>query len=221
MRSYELTTLRGSAADFHARPVPLPARPAVWVFDVGAPALVLGSSQATALADAAACDAAGVEVVRRRSGGGAVLLEPGAVVWFDVVVPADVLRDIGLGDDVGRSMVWLGEHVAVALGALDVEAIAVHRRAMVATAWSRLVCFDGLGPGEITTAGGKLVGISARRTRNASRFQCVVHVRWSPAALVELLAPPRPTPAELGPVATLPADVARVLPGAVAAALGT
>ena len=63
------------------------------MFEVDRPALVLGSTQRAEVVDERACADAGVEVVRRRSGGGAVLLEPGAVVWFDVVVPADVLRD--------------------------------------------------------------------------------------------------------------------------------
>ena len=44
-------------------------------------------SAATAIDLDVACAAPGVEVVRRRSGGGAVLLVPGEVVWFDVVVP--------------------------------------------------------------------------------------------------------------------------------------
>ena len=38
--------------------------------------------------DLEACAGAGVEVVRRRSGGGAVLVEPGSVVWVDVLVAA-------------------------------------------------------------------------------------------------------------------------------------
>ena len=59
----------------------------IWVFDVERPALVLGSTQRPDIVDAEACRRAGVEVVRRRSGGGLVLLEPGNVVWFDVVVP--------------------------------------------------------------------------------------------------------------------------------------
>jgi len=192
--------------------------PAVWVFDVTKPALVLGSKQRDAgIADDAACAAAGVEVVRRRSGGGAVLLEPGAIVWFDVVVPTAALHAAGVGDDVAASMTWLGWHVASALADLGVPAD-VHRGAMSCTTWCPLICFAGMGPGEVLVEGTKLVGISQRRSRGGARFQCAVHARWSPATLVGLLTADVPL-TELPPVATLPADVAVALPTAVAAAL--
>ena len=56
------------------------------------------------------------------------------------------------------------------------------------TPWSRKVCFGGLGPGEVTVDGHKLVGISQRRTRDGARFQCVVHRRWDPVPLLGVLA---------------------------------
>ncbi len=154
------------------------------MFEVDRPAVVLGSTQRADVVDERACAAAGIEIVRRRSGGGAVLLEPGAVVWFDVIVPADVLRDAGVGDDVGASMVWIGDHIAGALDELGIGGVAVHRGAMACSSWCPLVCFAGLGPGEVVRDGRKLVGISQRRTRAGSRFQCAVHERWSPARLV-------------------------------------
>ena len=192
------------------------------MFDVERPAVVLGSGQRDDVLDAAACAAAGVEVVRRRSGGGAVLLEPGAVVWFDVIAPIEQLRAVGVADDVAASMRWLGEHIVTALRDLGVPDVAAHQGGMVRTPWSGQVCFAGLGPGEIvvdgrTPAPRKLVGISQRRTRVGARFQCCVHAIWSPGALVALLAPPRPEPGDLPPVATLPPDVAAALPAQVAA----
>ncbi len=202
---------RGSAADFHARTIPEPAELVTWVFDVARPALVLGSGQRDAVADGEGCRVAGVDVVRRRSGGGAVLLLPGEVVWFDVVVPAAHLRGTGVGDDVRASMVWFGDHVAAALGDLGAGEVAVHDGGMVCSSWSPLVCFAGIGPGEVLRAGEKLVGISQRRTRAASRFQCAVHVAWSPNALTPLLADHPPADG-LPPVATLPPEVAAALP---------
>jgi lipoate-protein ligase A len=190
----------------------------VWAFDVRRPALVLGSKQrGPGIADDAACASAGVEVVRRRSGGGAVMLEPGRVVWFDVVVPAAHLHAAGVGDDVVASMTWLGWHVASALADLGVTAD-VHRGPMACSAWCPLVCFAGVGPGEVVTGDTKLVGISQRRSRVGARFQCAVHTTWSPDALVALLAADVPV-AELPPVATLAPDVAAAVPAAVAAAL--
>jgi len=215
---FAIETSRGSAADFHAREIGDDPAPAIWVFDVTAPALVLGSKQrGGGVADEAACAAAGVEVVRRRSGGGAVLLVPGEVVWFDVVVPIGQLRAAGVGDDVTASMTWLGGRVAAALAGLGVGAD-VHRGAMSCTAWCPLVCFAGLGPGEVLAGGDKLVGISQRRARGGARFQCAVHSAWSPQRLVDLLVADVPVDA-LPPVATLAPDVAAALPAAVAGAL--
>jgi lipoate-protein ligase A len=198
----------GAAADFHAREVVEPAVRSVWWLSVDRPALVLGSAQRTETADADALAAAGVELVRRRSGGGAVLLVPGQVVWVDVVVPrGDGLWD----DDVGRAAHWLGAAWAAALASCGVAGAEVHRGPLLRTAWSGLVCFAGVGPGEVTVAGQKLVGISQRRTRGWARFQCAAYLRWDPAALAALLAPPRPTVAELAglvrPVGVSEADL--------------
>jgi lipoate-protein ligase A len=167
------------AAAFHALEVPEPSERAVWVAQPTAPALVLGSAQP----DAHLRPGIDIEVVHRRSGGGAVLVVPGELLWVDVIVPAgDPLWD----DDVGRASHWLGDAWAAALGDLGVAAT-VHRGRMVRTPWSDAVCFAGLGPGEVTTVGRKVVGISQRRTRHAARFQCAALGRWDPAALADLL----------------------------------
>jgi lipoate-protein ligase A len=145
----------------------------MWIFEVEQPALVLGSSQAMV-------EVPGIEVVRRRSGGGAVHLAPGATLWVDVVLPrGDDLWD----DDIGRAPHWLGAAWAEAIG----DRALVHRGPMVRNEWSDLVCFAGLGPGEVTVDGRKVVGISQRRTRAAARFQCVVYERWDPQPLLDLL----------------------------------
>ena len=176
----------GSAAAFHGRPLDDPLRRAVHVFEVERPALVLGSAQPDDVVDLAACEAAGVEVVRRRSGGGAVLVEPGGVVWVDVELPRG---DPLWHDDVGRATWWLGECWAAAMEDLGITAtLTVHRGALLRTEWSSLVCFAGLGPGEITDAtGAKLLGIAQRRTRAGARMQCAVPLRWDPSAMAALL----------------------------------
>jgi lipoate-protein ligase A len=158
---------------------------AVRVCEVTGPALVLGSTQADEDVDAAAAARAGLEVVRRRSGGGAVLVEPGHLVWVDVVLPAgDPLWEV----DVGRAFWWLGRAWAGALAAVGVTGAVVHRGGVVASPWSRLVCFAGLGPGEVTLAGRKVVGMAQRRTRHAALFQCAVPLHWDPARLLAVLA---------------------------------
>ena len=105
-------------------------------------------------------------------------------IWIDVEIPRDDGRWV---DDVSRSFDWLGRSWRGALAGVGVDARA-HSGALVETRWSRMVCFGGVGPGELVVDGRKLVGISQRRTRDGARFQCVVHRRWDPASLVELLA---------------------------------
>jgi lipoate-protein ligase A len=194
--------------------VPDPASCELWLHDITAPALVLGSTQEEAIVDADACRRAGVDVVRRRSGGGAVLLFPGEVTWIDVIVPAGAP---GWSNDVHGPMVWLGGHLrrAFALALGDDVDLTVHDAALRSTPWSQLVCFDGVGAGEVLLGGHKLVGISQRRTRQAARLQCCWYSVYDPARLVELLDPSRrPSLADLAPIATLPAELG---PAAVAA----
>ena len=194
-----VTRVGGSAADFHARELPDVA--AVWQFDVGHPAIVLGSRQTPDVLDVAACRRRAVEIVRRRSGGGVVLLVPGATEWVDVFVPA---TDPRWDDDVGRSMVRIGERWVEALrGSVDGE-LTVHRGPMARTPWSELVCFAGIAPGEVLLDGVKLVGLSQRRTRRGARFQCAINRRFDDELLIELLA--HPVPSALPPIATLPAS---------------
>lgn len=158
--------------------------PTVRVLKVSAPTIVLGSSQSFDVIDVHACAEAGVEVVRRRSGGGAVWLDDD-MLWVDVFVPAGHL----LWDaDIGRSMWWLGEAWADSLAAVGVAGAEVHRGALVRTQWSSLVCFAGLGPGEVSIAGRKVVGISQRRTRAGALFQCGVVRRWDPERFLSLLS---------------------------------
>ena len=216
---YRIVRSRSTAGDFHARAVPVPASREIWRHDITTPALVLGSTQDQSDVDIDACRRAGVEVVRRRSGGGAVLLVPGEVTWLDVIVPAAMP---GWSDDVHGPMVWLGNGLAGAIArATGLDDLVVHDAAMRVTPWSRLVCFDGLGAGEVMLGGRKLVGISQRRTRDAARLQCCWYSAYDPQRLVTLLAPVagRPAVAELAPVATLPVGSADAIVRELAAAL--
>jgi lipoate-protein ligase A len=136
------------------------AERSIVVYEVARPTLVLGSSQRddTVAWDRAA--ARGVEVVRRRSGGSAVLVGPGTAVWVDVTIPTgDPLWD----HDVGRAFHWLGAAWTDVLAAAGLGAV-WHDGPMRRTAWSDRVCFAGLGPGEVTVEGRKVVGLRRVRT---------------------------------------------------------
>jgi lipoate-protein ligase A len=200
--SWAVDRRRGSAGELHGLDIPAPARREVWFLEADHRALVVGSTQPDHSVDREACEREGIEVARRRSGGGAVLVTPGEVLWVDVILPA---IDPLWHPDVSRATWWLGEAWAAALAACGVSGAVVHRGALVATEWSRLVCFAGLGPGEVTVAGRKVVGISQRRTRDAARFQCIALAAWDAeamAGLVRRATPPRrPTAAELADIA--------------------
>ena len=135
-----------------------------------------------------------------------MLVEPGRILWLDVLLPAgDPLWD----DDVARAFLWLGRVWADALAELGVPAL-VHEGGLCTTQWSRLVCFGGLGTGEVTDPEGrKLVGLSQRRTRAGARFQCCALLEWEPASIVSLLAL---SPAERADATTALSGVARGLP---------
>ena len=83
-----------------------------------------------------------------------------------------------LDDDVGRATHWLGQLWVRTLARRRVEGATVHTGAMVCRPWSKLVCFAGLGPGEVSIGERKAVGISQRRTRLGARFQCALYHRW-------------------------------------------
>ena len=173
----------GAVEDFLAREIRSVEEAEVWVYAVERPTLVLGSAQRGEVADLRRAAAWGVDVVRRNSGGGAVLLEPDRSIWLDVVLPRHDPRWI---DDVVRSAYWLGEVWAEAVATTGVPA-RVWRHRLEQTAWGRLVCFGAMGPGEVAVGGRKLVGISQRRTRDGARFQCLVHATWDPRPLLDLL----------------------------------
>ena len=170
---------RAPAGELHA--LGLPDGRVVRLLEATRPALVLGSTQQESVVVG---DTSGIDVVRRRSGGGAVLVEPARLVWIDVAIGrTDPLWD----DDVGRAFHWLGDAWASTLDGLGLTGAVVHRGGLVRTPQSDLVCFAGLGPGEVTVDGAKVVGMAQRRTRAGALFQCAVPLAWEPDRLAALL----------------------------------
>ncbi len=164
-----------------------PGRRVVAVCRVTGPAVVLGSTQSEAVVDRARAEAAGIGVARRSSGGGAVLVAPDDPVWVDVWVPA---ADPLWNRAVDRAFDWLGGAWVAALARVGVSGIAAHDRGFVAcTRWSGLVCFGGVGSGEVVTLDGrKVVGLAQRRNRHGAWFHGACALRWNPAPLVGVLA---------------------------------
>lgn len=178
---------RGGAHELHHLE-PADDRRRVLVMGLDHPAVALGSTQTESVLDPAAVARSGRVVTRRHSGGGLVVLDPGDALWVDVVIPAG---DALWRHDVGEAFIWLGEAWASALGSPTSPAGAptVHRGRPVEADLGRVVCFAGIGIGEVVVEGRKAVGLSQRRTRAFSRFQCLVHRRFDAEGTVALLAP--------------------------------
>ncbi len=172
-------------AELHARPFQAKGERLVTWCRPSKPALVLGSTQPCSVVDVAAVAAASIEVVRRRSGGGAVLVVPGDVFWVDLFIPRhDPLWD----DDVVRSSHWVGEVWRHALERAGVPASMVPVAAPACSGWSRLACFAGTAAGEVEVRGCKVVGVCQRRSRDGAIFHCAALIAWRPEDLVRLLA---------------------------------
>ncbi len=175
---------RGDAATFHRREVSVASARSLWLLHVSRPAVVLGSTQPIGAVDESMAAAHGIEVVRRRSGGSAVLVEPGRLVWADLVIGRD---DPLWENDIGRSPWWVGELWVAALRNVGIEAV-MHRGPMRRGEYGDRICFAGLGPGEVLVKGRKVVGLSQRRTREVARFQTAALVQWDPSLLAALCA---------------------------------
>ncbi len=220
---------RGTSGDLHAiDPEELLGgrRSAVVLMTPTDRALVLGSSQPDSLVDREAATAAGFAVARRRSGGGIVVTGADDAVWIDVVLAPSHPRSHADVDKAAAEIggVWRDALVSLSGGlTADQAGLEVHEGPSVHREAGRILCFGGLGPGEVTLQGAKLVGISQRRARWGARFQCQVQVRWEPGAWLHLVHAGPEAPEELLPlmVATItpPAAGADALPGALASAV--
>ena len=154
-----------------------------WGDDVAQGALVLGSSQSEELVDAEMLRRQGLDLVKRQSGGGAVLVVPESVVWIDVFIP----RDDPLWEaDVGKSALWLGKVWQATLLEFGISA-EVHQGPYQPSEWGELICFAGRASGEVFVDSKKSVGISQRRNRQGARFQTALAHQWDINDLSSLL----------------------------------
>ena len=178
---------RGSSGALHALEFPETATPHVWRMEPDGPALVMGSGQAPELFDRDRLAQLGVELAPRRSGGGAVWIDPATTVWVDVLAP----RGSTLwSDDLTATFVLVGrvwQRAFAECGVyLDLARFAPRDPR------ARWVCWAGIGwgelfwPGHLPRAGagagpvGKVLGLSQRRTRWGARIQGLAVIGGSP-----------------------------------------
>jgi lipoate-protein ligase A len=138
------------------------------VWTCRAPAIVLGCSQRALHDEMRACLPDGVALLRRDSGGGAVLTGPW-MVSASVALPADHAWVRG---GVVESYRAIGELHAAVLAGFGVTATllppAEAAAANAARACVDWACFGSLSPWEVVDARGrKLVGLAQRRRREA------------------------------------------------------
>ncbi len=179
---WEITTTNGPAGPFHARTPEPDGGHRLWIHRLEGPALVLGSAQPDELVRRAQAEADGIEVCRRRSGGGLVFIDPRSDCWIDAIVPrSSPLWD----DDVARAFHWLGElwtsvlaTLTTSPGRAEPDPAPIMARSSATTELGRVWCFADLGHGEVSVAGSKVIGLSQRRTKSWARFQALLLGDW-------------------------------------------
>jgi len=122
------------------------------------PTLSLGWAQDLGPGRRDACAARGVDVVRRTTGGGAVL--HGSDLGYSVAAPVELLPA-----ELVACYALLARGVVAGLRALGVEARCVLREGRAAR--PGFDCFASAGAGEIVVGRAKLCGSAQRRTRGA------------------------------------------------------
>lgn len=150
-------------------------RPRVRVWAYAAPAVVLGISQRPTPADVQRAAAAGIDLLARQSGGGAVLAGPW-MLGASVVLPA---RHALVEPGIAASFRWLGLAWVRWLDELGVRAEAVDSAARARDDPLAWACFAALSWWEVACDGAKIVGLAQARRRHGVLFSSAV-----------LLAPP-------------------------------
>jgi lipoate-protein ligase A len=136
------------------------------------PGVVLGRSQRNLVSAAEVRERAGISLVERHAGGGAVLTGPWMLSASIVLPESHTLASPRLVD----SYRWLGEIYADVLQQFGIAAQALPpERATVLqqdtrTAGLEWACFAGFSPWEVVVGDRKIVGLAQSRKRNGTLF---------------------------------------------------
>lgn len=153
--------------------------------------LVLGSRQSEEIVDRNAARRTGLEIVRRRSGGGAVLVDANHSLWIDIEVG---IEDARYCAEPMAMMAKVGQWWMEALRSLNCcpPDLWQFEGAMECDAGGDVICFAGRAHGELMVAESKLVGLSQRRSRDGARVQGQLHFEDPTDVMLEVLAESSP-----------------------------
>jgi lipoate---protein ligase len=145
------------------------------------PALVLGSGQHPPEGWA---PPEGMALVRRGTGGGAVLCDADYLM-LDIALPDGDPRVLA---DVTESYRWLAERLRESIGGDGLSLVDPADIDALTREAGRIACFAGLGPYELLDREGrKLVGLAQRRRRGGALFQAAGYLGGDRRALAGLL----------------------------------
>lgn len=156
-----------SAEQAHQYQFPSDSRTEIACFEISNTSLVMGSAQRPEIFDQQALAKADIDLVKRSSGGGAVFVDGLNVIWVDVFAPKDSPlwhRDLAKNFEIvggcwQRAFSECGMRLEMVTSSTSKSAEA------------RLVCWAGIGWGELVVGNRKILGLSQRRNRWGARVQ--------------------------------------------------
>ncbi len=161
------------------------ARPTLRVFTWSEPWLSIGCLQQISDVDAAACQRAGIPIVRRASGGTAVLHEH--TLAFSLLVPPGHPLAVS---DIVESYRMLAPPAQLALRSLGISAELVRLEEAQRgrpNGFGSAACFAALSPYELVVGSRKLVGNSQLRRRGAILHHAVMMLDFNPGRFAGFL----------------------------------
>lgn len=158
----------------------------VYVMCPNRKALVLSTAWKDQPLNKAAIERDDLEICHRRSGGGAVYIDPDHVSWVDFWIPKT--HHI-YESEPSKMFLKIGSLYVDVLHNLGIDAdlITLVQRSDSDTAQRKYACWAGLGWGEITLANSKILGLSQRRNRWGARIQSMLCLAGTAAKVVDYI----------------------------------
>ena len=156
-------------------------KPTIWIIEPKDTCLVLGKSQrGRAFLNLSYLEEQNINLTVRQSGGGAVLVSPEDMLWVDIFIPQGSKFWI---PDIAKASMWIGKIWHDALKRLNIECSLFDQKFSRSEA-SDLICFISRAAGELFVANRKILGISQRRSKFGTRFQCALIINWKPEQMI-------------------------------------